>query len=601
MTAVGESLVVLQLGFGLGHNFLARWRTCRDAGPTGQRLQYISVDATPPSRDVLLRIWGHTSKADPAWSLIDQWPALTPNLHRLDFDDGRIELLLAVGSSRHWLHELILQADELRVDNVDTTSDPAGWPTILAKGLARLAAPGAALTSALSSPAMQHALVSAGFKIEAGDATTPSIDRLSACYAPAFKPRGVTPRRGDDAPRQALIVGAGLAGCAAAWALAAQGWRTRLLDRQGAPAAEASGNLAGLFHGIVNPQDGAHARFNRAAALEAQRAVHFAIERLGVKGQTTGVLRLESSGRTVDDMRAMLTRLALPEDYAQALDAGAASHRCGLPVQHPAWFFPGGGWVQPAGLAQAFLRRAGAMSEFVGSKSVHAIRRSQGLWHVHDASGGLIDSSATLILANAVDALRLMGVERWPVNTVRGQVSLFDQTRTAPADRLPTPAVPLAGDGYVLPSIDGVMLFGATTQAGDADPLVRDVDHAQNLKRLQRLSPSALPLRTELLCGRVGWRCVSDDRLPLIGAAPDEPAARSRHLERPGQVPRLPGLYVFTALGSRGIGWAALGGQVLAALVSCAAVPLERSLVEAIDPARFALRTSRRRLPQRPG
>ena len=66
-------------------------------------------------------------------------------------------------------------------------------------------------------------------------------------------------------------------------------------------------------------------------------------------------------------------------------------------------------------------------------------------------------------------------------------------------------------------------------------------------------------------------------------------------------MPRLPGLYVFTALGSRGIGWAALGGQVLAALVSGAPVPLERSLVDAIDPARFALRTARRQLPQRLG
>jgi tRNA 5-methylaminomethyl-2-thiouridine biosynthesis bifunctional protein len=215
--------------------------------------------------------------------------------------------------------------------------------------------------------------------------------------------------------------------------------------------------------------------------------------------------------------------------------------------------------------------------------------------------GLLIDSSATLILANAMDALRLLGAAHWPINALRGQVSLLDQSNTAPAARLPTPSVPLAGDGYVLPPVDEVLLFGATAQAQDADPLVRDADHAQNLQRLQRLSPSGLPLRTELLRGRVGWRCVSDDRLPLVGAAPDEAAARSGPVERPTQVPRLPGLYVFTALGSRGIGWAALGGQVLAALVSGAPVPLERSLVDAIDPARLVLRHSRRRLPHRLG
>ena len=63
-----------------------------------------------------------------------------------------------------------------------------------------------------------------------------------------------------------------LAGCATAWGLAQVGWHSTVLDAQPRPAAGASGNPAGLFHGIVNPQDGAHARFNRAAALLAQRA-----------------------------------------------------------------------------------------------------------------------------------------------------------------------------------------------------------------------------------------------------------------------------------------------------------------------------------------
>jgi tRNA 5-methylaminomethyl-2-thiouridine biosynthesis bifunctional protein len=143
MNEVGDRQVVLQLGFGLGHDFLARWRTCRDLGPTAPRLHYIAIDATPPSRDALRSAWDHTSNADPARSLIDQWPPLTPNLHRLDFDEGRVHLLLAVGSARHWLRELIVQADSLRVDAVDTAVDPEGWPMRLSKGLARLAVPDA--------------------------------------------------------------------------------------------------------------------------------------------------------------------------------------------------------------------------------------------------------------------------------------------------------------------------------------------------------------------------------------------------------------------------------------------------------------------------
>jgi tRNA 5-methylaminomethyl-2-thiouridine biosynthesis bifunctional protein len=56
----------------------------------------------------------------------------------------------------------------------------------------------------------------------------------------------------------------------------------------------------------------------------------------------------------------------------------------------------------------------------------------------------------------------------------------------------------------------------------------------------------------------------------------------------------VPGLFVFTALGSRGITWSALGGQVVAAAISGAPAPLEASLLDAIAPARFITRQVRR-------
>ena len=51
---------------------------------------------------------------------------------------------------------------------------------------------------------------------------------------------------------------------------------------------------------------------------------------------------------------------------------------------------------------------------------------------------------------------------------------------------------------------------------------------------------------------------------------------------------------MFTALASRGITWAALGAQRLAALVSDAPCPLEASLLDAVDAGRFVSRESRR-------
>ena len=86
------------------------------------------------------------------------------------------------------------------------------------------------------------------------------------------------------------------------------------------------------------------------------------------------------------------------------------------------------------------------------------------------------------------------------------------------------------------------------------------------------------------------------DRLPVVGAAPAlDPAVRAEAFrnDQVRYVGREPGLFVFTALGSRGITWSALGAEALAAAISAATAPLEASLLDAIDPARFAVRAWR--------
>jgi tRNA 5-methylaminomethyl-2-thiouridine biosynthesis bifunctional protein len=98
------------------------------------------------------------------------------------------------------------------------------------------------------------------------------------------------------------------------------------------------------------------------------------------------------------------------------------------------------------------------------------------------------------------------------------------------------------------------------------------------------------------LQGRVGWRWSADDRLPLVGAVPVSAAGlqNARRLDQARHVPRIPGLYLMTALGSRGLTWAALLGETLAACICGTPVPLSASLLDAIDPARFITREARR-------
>ena len=593
-----ERFVVLATGFGPGEFFLATWDAWRRDAQRCGNLCFIAVEPQPATQEELAHAHDGTPLAHLASALRAAWPPLTRNLHCLDFEHGKVRLLLAVGEASTWLPELVATVDAFFVDTGGTAN--GARDARFCKVLGRLAARGALLEAGTDEPAFRAGLTTAGFEVQ----TAPG--RTRAHYAPTFQPRrpiGRAAAASTKHDRRALIVGAGLAGCAAAAALATQGWRSTLLERHAGLAEEGSGNPAGLFHGIVNVQDGLHARFNRAAALSASAAVQAAVFVHAAQGSATGLLRLETA-MSHAQMQQVLGTLALPASYVQAVTDAQASALCGMPIRQPAWFYPGGGWVRPAALAAAFFDRAAGHVNLRSGVEVQALRFTEGEWQVLDAHGQVIDAAPVLLLANAGDALRLLGTPGWPIEKLRGQVSSAETSAFGPPGSAGRTRLPVAGAGYLLPEVDGRVMFGATVQPLDDDPAVREADHRANLKQLERLTGQASMLDTGALEGRTAWRWSSHDRLPVIGAVPVMPCidfgpptpatAPQRLPDQPRFVARVPGLFVFTALGSRGITWSALGGQVIAAAITGAPAPLEASLLDAIDPARFITRGVRR-------
>lgn len=591
-----QRFVVLESGFGRGDSFLDAWWAWRTDPNRCQHLDFIAIEPHPPGRSQLVGRHDEPGPASIADRLARAWPPLTRDLHSLQFDAGRVRLLLWNGAWNDAMAQLVAAVDWFRLDMRHTgpPSPTAHRDAHLGKRLARLAAPSAALTLEGGHPALRDGLISAGFEVRPnvapGSADAPIEARYSPRHGVRRSPlRQIAARRGDA---HAVVVGAGLAGCAVAWALADVGWRSTVFDRCTQLATGASGNLAGLFHGTMNEPDGQHSRFNRVASFAAHDAVRMAIDRHGVPGETAGMLRLERS-LTLAEMRARLSRLQLPGDYLQALDREQASVVAGVELPGPAWFFAGGGWVQPAGLARSFIERAHGRARLETGVDVHALEQRDGGWRLLDRAGHTLVDTETLVLANAADAFRLLGAAAaWPIENVRGQVS----TLCAGVAPFALPRVPISGAGYLLPEVAGSAVFGATAQASDADPRVRLADHQANVAQLERLLGRALDVDAAALQGRTAWRCTAADRLPLVGAAPDAASAPfASRLDQPRFVPRAPGLFVFAGLGSRGITWATLGAQVLAAQIAGAPLPITANLQTAIDPARFISRRSRRR------
>jgi tRNA 5-methylaminomethyl-2-thiouridine biosynthesis bifunctional protein len=242
--------------------------------------------------------------------------------------------------------------------------------------------------------------------------------------------------------------------------------------------------------------------------------------------------------------------------------------------------------MQPVSLVDAQLAAAGGHSRFVRhfGIGVHALTRSGDRWDARAPDGKLVASAPVAVLANSHDAARLVppGTE---LKRVRGQLTVL------PEHSLPGLRVALAGAGHLVPAGSGAAVAGATYDYEDEDAAPSAEGHAGNLVRVGRLlaGGASLPDPAQL-AGAVGFRCVSPDRLPLIGALPD---IRAFPLDSRA-LPRLPGLYGALAYASRGLTWAALGAELIASLVDGEPLPLAGDLIDAVDPGRFALRRARR-------
>ncbi len=603
--------VILETGFGLGNNFLATWDAWRQDPNRCERLIFVSIEKHPLTPEDAARAHAGSRLPELAAQLVQAWPHATPDIHLLDFEDGRVQLMLALGDVVDMLSSLQVQADALYLDGFSPALNADMWSAEVFRRLPPLLAPGATAATWSVARAVRDGLSAIGFDVQRAPGFGGKRDRLSATYAPRFQPPlprawANRPNASNQEQRHALVIGAGLAGCAAVHALALQGWRATLIDRNPDPAQGTSSNAGGLFHATFNAPDSLHARWFRAAADLTQRLAAPAVREGRVAGQVQGFTRLDPRVAT-DKAESQLTQVGLPRAVVDWNSAPTLHEALGVPVTSGGWRFGQGGWLSPADHCRALLAAADALipHTWIGGCPVDRIKHRDGRWLALDNQGKTLAEAPALILANALDAARLLLTldteDRSCTESALAMTAVRGQTTVLPPDwpGLCVPRGPLSGQGYALRLPDGRVLIGATTQHHDDDPAVRESDHRHNLTRAAQLGvvpeaarQAALPPE---LGGRTGWRATTPDRLPWAGPLVDAPAlqqlrtAGRDRLHRAAHLPRIPGLYALCGLGSRGITSAALAARVLVAHLSGAPCPVPEALRDALDPARAAL------------
>ena len=580
---------VLETSFGAGLNFLKTWQAWKTDPARPRILHYAACEPFPLSRSDLLKAVSALPELLPlAQELLAQWPGLLPGLQRLSFEDGHVLLSLGIGDAHDMLKLQTLTADSIFFNGLTPQHPAPGWALNTIKAVARCCRRGSRLAALELAPGMLEGLQHCGFELIKSPGLQADAHMLQALFNPGWEPK--TPQKvaktWSGEAKRCVVIGAGLAGAACAASLARRGWQVTVLEARDAVAAGASGLPAGMLAPHVSPDDSTLSRLSRQGLRATWQIARSQLHE-GLDWQDRGVLqrRFDSSGALPanwPEAGKSWSRIATPADGA-------------IPAPDSALWHDAGGWIKPQKLVHALLAGAGIRTCL--GVEIDRLQRMPGLeplWQVQTASGQCIAEASLVVLAAGFDSAALLSssqvADSWvsaiPLQAIRGQLAWGLMPRNAIL-----PASPVNGDGSFIPSFpapqdpDGKpgqgmashWLMGATFVRDAANGDIKNADQMALLGRLRHLLPATgACLAPEFEHGQArawaGVRCASPDHLPLVGALDES---------------TLPGIHVCTAMGSRGLTFAVLCAELLAAWLHDEPLPVEKRLARSLRANRF--------------
>ena len=373
-----------------------------------------------------------------------------------------------------------------------------------------------------------------------------------------------------------VVIGAGICGATIANELLGRGKSVCVVDSAPSPATACSSHAYAIAHPHIGKGSPRLLRLTRIAFLLAEL-------RWGNLWKRHGIFQPTKKEKTFNQLEVAehLRSLDLEEDIALALDAQEAEKICGIKQS--------GVWLSRGASLNLFeasndLLKTHKDLTCLWNTRVTGLEESHGRWKLLNEANETILIADKVVVAIAIESKALLSTIgiRLPLKPVRGQLSIFSvKPNTAWVNKLPK--VGISGDGYCLPAEqleDGSYrwMVGSSFDEGEDDLGSRESSDAFNRKQAQGLVDFSDGDPQDLLKvgDFVGVRCVAGDRLPIIGA-----------------LAQRPGIFLATALGSRGILWSALAAKLITAqlleddFALLARFGFAADLVAALAPARF--------------
>jgi tRNA 5-methylaminomethyl-2-thiouridine biosynthesis bifunctional protein len=399
------------------------------------------------------------------------------------------------------------------------------------------------------------------------------------------------------------VIGAGISGCTVAAALKKRGFEVTVIDRHGHAGAEASGNPEGIVYPKLSPRDDLLPRVN-LAAIQFASNYYQPFWDSGL-GRQCGVLVVPENDKARSDFKLISQRYAEQTEMVETIVHEQLEELSGVPLHaESALYFPKLGWLPPQLICEQLLE----LNDIpLVQADIQGLEYSeeQGSWQLYDTNQQRVIESETVIIASAFDCKQFSQTAYLPLRKIRGQITQLPCTTESRKMKMV-----ICGECYITPAENGLHGCGATYNKDLFTTELRDIDHQTNLAQIAATDAGLAAVLGQpaknSLTGRANFRCTTSDYLPIAGPVPDRAAMLEDYalLRRDAKTPMttpgayLPNLYVNCGMGSRGLSYAPLTAELLAAEIAGETSELDceppQELRHAMHPVRFLIRDLKR-------
>lgn len=551
---------IAETGFGTGLNFLLTWlrfRQYKTQSTTCQRLYFSSFEKYPFSKpDLIKALAAWPQLAELSRLLIESYPVALPGPHRMMFDEGSVVLDLWLGD----VNELLPQVpdhnkvDAWFLDGFAPSKNPDMWQQNLFDQMFRLSHSTTTISTFTCAGFVRRGLNEAGFCAQKTKGHGQKREMLIASAEQAAD-------YSSELSEHITVIGAGVAGINAAFALWQKGLKVQLLCADAEAGMGASHNRQGAVYPNL------HATYDRMSSLSCQSFLYARqfyarwLEKLAVAADWCGVLTLACNDNLAKRQHKIQQQPFAQSGLFSAVTKEQAGEISGLTLPYAGLFFPTAGWLCPQEYCQQMANWLSAQGVEIryGTKVHHIIKQQDG-WELATDAGAV--HAATVVLATGAELNNLAAEPSFPLRQIRGQVSHLQSHRMAPLKTV------VCHQGYITPAYQQVHCVGATFDRTAGHSEVRAADDQQNLDLVNHtLGKPDWFEDVSIISAKAGLRATVPDHMPVLG----------KHNQ----------LWRFGALGARGLTWAPLLAEVLACMMNKEPLPLTVQQLDSIDIQRY--------------